>query len=85
MNNSDRIFKNHILCFDTINFINRVGMPLVMIVINDLWLPTFLVSTALLPSILPIPPGIRPFNSNLPGSLNDKLHSSIHAVFRSYV
>ena len=40
------------------------------------------------PSVLPVPPAIRPFTElcrGTVGNLNDKLHSSILAVFRSRV
>ena len=35
------------LCFDQTNSINRVGMPLVMYVRNDLWFRTFLIKYCL--------------------------------------
>ena len=33
----------HVSCFDQINFMNRVGMPFVTNVRNDLWFPTFVI------------------------------------------
>ena len=44
----------HVLCFDKIHFVNRVGMPLVNNVRNELWLPSF----------LPVPPAITQFQQN---------------------
>ena len=35
--------QTHVLCFDQINFIGGVGMPLVINGRNDLWFPTFLI------------------------------------------
>ena len=91
-----------VLCFDQINFINCVGMPLVMNERNDLWFPTF-------PDQVPpcFSEDARPrcnmlvyilsclfllqsdhstnFCRGSVGNLNYNLHSSVLAVFRSYV
>ena len=72
-----------------INFIHRVGMPLVMNVRNYLWFPTSLLKYCLalifvcfLACLLLLQSDhSTEFRRGTIGSLNENLHSSIHAVF----
>ena len=92
------VLKTHLWCFDQINFTNGVGMPLVMNVWNDLWLPTLLIEYcfAVLRMRGPRSDMLAHLLScrfflhsteyrDTAGNLNDNLHSSIRAVLRSNV
>ena len=97
-NNNITHWLTHVLCFNQINFTYRVGMPLVMNVKNqvanfsDQILPFFAEDARLRSDMLVcllsclsllLSDNSTEFCQCTLGNLNDKLHSSIHAVFRS--